>query len=337
MRIHKEQNIYAEIINVESSGNVRFEVPTEQSSPEGTYILFATQGEDTEIILVGLGELPVEQLIIKPDKLNYSTGENVTLSIQGPASSTISLLVVDPSDKNKFSDTVILQPDGRAEYELDLKDYGSGVYTVVLTRGNAQTDEIFTVGLQTGSGTIEVRTTKDSYQAGESMLILGSSAKNILITLSLVDPDGTEVKTKETFTNKDGVFSENSFRIPLDPKVGTWTINAKSGPNFDETEIDVVGEIKDGMVILAEIDDSLPAFYGKIISISGYGAAQSQNIVITAIDPDGEEVGKDLIIISTKDGNFILKWTLPDDVLPGLWTIKAKDSAGEAETTIQID
>ncbi len=327
----------AQIINVNSSGKVRFEVPTERSSTEGTYILFATQGDDTEIILVGLGELPVEQLIVKPDKLNYSSGENATLSIQGPASSSISLLVIDPSDKTKFSDSVILQPDGRAEYELDLKDYGSGVYTVVLTRGNAQATEIFSVGLQAGSGKIDVRTTKDSYSSGESILILGSSAKNILLTLSLIDPDGNVVKTKDTFTNKDGVFSENSFRIPLEPKVGTWTVYAKSGPNFDEAEIDVVGEIQEGMIIFAEIDDSLPAFYGKIISITGYGAAESHNIVISALDPDGVEIEKDLSVISTKEGAFLLKWTLPDDIIPGLYTIIAKDSAGEAKTTIQIN
>jgi len=327
----------AQIMNVDSSGNVRFEVPTEQSSPEGTYILFATQGEETEIILVGLGELPVVQLIVKPDKLNYVSGENATLSIQGPASSTISLLVIDPSDKNKFSDTILLQPDGRAQYELDLKDYGSGVYTVVLTRGNAQTNEIFSIGLQTGSGKIEVRTTKDSYQAGESILILGSSGKNILLTLTLIDPDGNQVKAKETFTNKDGVFSENSFRIPLEPKVGTWTVNAKSGPNFDETEIDVIGKVQEGMVIFAEIDDSLPTFYGTIISISGYGAAQSQNIVMSVLDPDGVEIEKDLKVLSTKEGEFILKWTLPDDIVPGLYTIIAKDPFSEAKTTIQIN
>jgi uncharacterized protein YfaS (alpha-2-macroglobulin family) len=167
-------------------------------------------------------------------------------------------------------------------------------------------------------------------------LILGSSAKNILLTLSLIDPDGNIVKTKDTFTNKDGVFSENSFRIPLEPKVGTWTVYVKSGPNFDEAEIDVVGEIQEGMIIFAEIDDSLPAFYGKIISITGYGAAQSQNIVISALDPDGVEIEKALSVISTKEGAFLLKWTLPDDIIPGLYTIIAKDSAGEAKTTIQI-
>ncbi len=43
------------------------------------------------------------------------------------------------------------------------------------------------------------------------------------------------------------------------------------------------------------------------------------------------------IVIATKDGVFELKWKLPDDFIPGLYTIIAKDSAGEAKTTIQIN
>jgi len=125
--------------------------------------------------------------------------------------------------------------------------------------------------------------------------------------------------------------------IALEPKVGTWIIYAKSGPNFDEAEIDVIGEAQEGMIIFAEIDDSLPAFYGKIISITGYGAAQSHNIVISAIDPDGVEIEKDLTVVSTKEGAFLLKWTLPDDIIPGLYTIIAKDAVSEAKTTIQIN
>ena len=324
---------YSDSLNVDASGIVSFEVPTEQSSNEGTYVIFLTQGEQTEIILIGLGELPTEKLIVKTDKLNYAAGSIAIIEIQGPASSTISLLVIDPSDKNKFSESITLLPDGSAHYELDLSGYGSGVYSVVLTRGNAQTSDIFSVGLQTGSGEINVRTTRDTYQHGETILILGSSGDNILLTLTLIDPDGNEKKTKETFTNSDGVFSESSFRIPKDAKLGTWNVNAKSGPNFDITEITVIGTEEEGIVIF--VKGIVPSPSGKIVTFSGYGAVISQNVIINIFSEDGEEV-EELTVRTTGIGEFEIPWVAPKDLAPGKYTIKARDVINEAETTFDL-
>jgi len=325
---------YSEIILVASSGEVDIEFTTIASSIEGTYVLFASQGEDIDIVLVGLGELPEDKLVVKFDKLNYSTSETLIMEIQGPASSTISLLIVDPSDKNKFSDTVILEPDGQSNYELDLTGYSSGVYTAVLKRGNSQTSEIFSVGLLTGSGEIHALSTKDTYQPGESILILGDSAANILLTLELRDPNGEVVKTKETFTNKDGIFSESSLRIPLDAQIGVWIIHAQSGPNFVDFEITVQGDIEEGMVIF--VDSVLPSPGGKIVTLKGYGAAVSQGIIITIFSEDGEEITK-LSIFSTGAGDFSTIWLVQNDIPPGTYTIKAKDAIDETEITFLLE
>lgn len=324
---------YSDFLDVDASGDVSFEFPTEQSSSEGTYIVFLSQGDQAEIVLIGLGELPVEQLVVKPDQLNYASGSKAIFEIQGPPSSTISLLIIDPSDKNKFSDSVTLLPDGSAQYELDLSGYGTGVYSVVLTRGNAQTSDIFSVGLQTGSGEINVRTTKDTYERGETILILGSSAENILLTLTLTDPDGNVEKTKETFTNSDGVFSENSFRIQNDAKLGVWIINAKSGPNFDTTEITVIGTEEEGMVVF--VKDIVPSPTGKIVTVSGYGAVIDQNVVLQIFSDDGEEV-VELSVRSTGIGEFQIPWVASKDLGPGKYTIKAHDAKNEAETTFDL-
>ncbi len=324
---------HTDYFNVGSSGAISFQFPTLQSSIEGTYVVFASQGENTEIVVVGLGELPVEKLIVKTDKLNYSSGEKATIDIQGPASATISLLIVDPSDKNKLSDTLILQPDGRAQYELDLQGYGSGVYTAVITRGNSQSDDVFTVGLQTGSGEIQARTTKDTYLPGESILILGNAAKNILLTLTLTDPDGNEIKTKETFTNKDGVFSEKSFKIPLDGKIGTWNINAKSGPNFVNVKITVIGTIEEGLVVF--VDSIKPTPSGKIVTFKGFGAAVTQTVTLLIISDDSEEL-YELKVSTTGIGEFVIPWVVPPDVVPGTYTVIATDPFDTAETTLVL-
>jgi len=321
---------YSEIILVASSGEVDIQFTTFASSIEGTYVLFASQGEDIDIVLVGLGELPEDKLIAKFDKLNYSQDEILILEIQGPAGSTISLLIVDPSDKTKFSDTIILEPDGQSNYELDLTGYSSGVYTAVLSRANTQTSEIFSVGLLTGSGEIHVRSTKDTYQPGESILILGDSSKNILLTLELRDPDGEVVKTKETFTNKDGVFSESSIRIPLDAQIGVWTIHAQSGPNFDDVEITVQGDIEEGIVVYVDGVEVLAT--GEFLSIKGYGASIKQNVVITIFD-DADNVVDEITARTTGKGIFEVLWQFPNDFTPGTYLIKASDPVDEAETT----
>jgi len=326
--------VYSDIFEVSASGQVNIEFPTEFSSPEGTYILFATQDEETEITIVGLGESPQVQLVAKMDKLNYQSSDTATINVQGPASSIVSLLVVDPSDKNKFSDSITLGPEGSKNYELDLEGYASGVYTIVLKRGNAQTEEIFSVGLLTGSGPIEIRTTKDAYISGEGILILGESGVNILVTLTLIDPDGKQVKVTETITNKEGVFSDKSIRIPASAKEGTWKVIAKSGPNFDEKEISVIPQALEGIIVyIVNVEDS---HLGKSVTIEGYGAAVSQNVEITIVDPE-QKLVIELNARATKEGDFSTLWIIAKGTELGTYTIYVNDPTQTGETTFILE
>ena len=71
------------------------------------------------------------------------------------------------------------------------------MYTAVISKGSTQSTEIFTVGLQTGSGDIDINTTKLEYHPGDSILILGDTGTNVLLTLTLTDPDVKEIKVKD--------------------------------------------------------------------------------------------------------------------------------------------
>jgi len=326
--------IYSDIIQPKSDGFFEFEFPTLLSSLEGTYALIAFQGEKSEIVLVGLGELPEVQLVAQMDKINYKAGEKAIISFIGPASSTISLLIVDPSDQPKFSDTITVGPDGKKEYELDLTGYGSGVYTTVVSRGNAQDEELFSVGLQTGSGPIEINTTKDSYKPGHPILVLGKSGPNVIIKLTLFDPDGKEVKSKEIFTDKEGILSDGSFRIPSDAKIGVWKMKAISGPNFIETEFSVTPSQEQGMSVV--VTDVTKGVYGKLVTINGFGAEVNRTIVIEITSSEGEMIDE-LKFSSTKDGDFSTIWIVPKDTSPGTYTIKASDGSGSAETTFELE
>lgn len=322
----------SQIIQVDSSGNVSFEFPTLVSSLEGTYVLVVSQGVEREIVTVGLGELPKEKLVLKLDKVNYKAGDTAVIDLRGPSSATLSLLVLDPSDQEKHEDFIVLGPDGGATYDLPLNGYASGVYTVIISRANAQYSEVFTVGLQTGSGSIDVRTTKDTYTPGETVLILGSSDKIISLSITLTDPDGNVVKRKGAFTSKEGIFSENSFRIPLSAKEGIWVVTVASGPNSTPVNLRVIKQLKEGLAV--KVDKEQDYHSGEVVTISGFGA--TGNSILMDILGFNNATIQQFKVTTTDAGEFQAIWQIPKEIEPGTYYVKAKDAQRTAETKLNI-
>ncbi len=239
------------------------------------------------------------------------------------------MLIIDPSDKPKGEAiSITLEPDGRGSFTLDLDGYSSGIYSAVVSKGNAKSTETFTVGLLTGSGEISIVTTKLNYEPGEGVLILGDTKPNVLLTLTLTDPDENEVKVKETFSDKNGKITENTFRIPSEAKPGIWKINAKSGANFDVVEIEVTTIKVEGMIITVEEGDPIPGV-GKTLKIKVLGGKHKVTIEISS------EKGEifELSFQASAEGKGIVPWILPPEIEPGIYTFKATDAFNAAETT----
>ena len=268
--------------------------------------------------------------------MNYKAGDIANISLSGKASEIINLLIIDPSDKPKGSAiSITLEPDGRKQYELDLTGYPSGVYTAVISKGSAQSTEIFTVGLQTGSGEIKINTTKEGYLPGDSILLLGDTAENVLLTVTLMDSEGNIIKEKETFSDKNGKISDGSFRIPSDAKHGTWQFNAKSGSNFDTIEIKVLAILEEGMTIsVEEINNPSTSYLGKSVLIKVVGAKQTVEFEIIA--KDGEII-ETLSFVASDQGEINLPWLIPKDTEPGTYTITASDAFNFVNTTFTFE
>ena len=328
------KEIFADFIQVDESGEISFEFQTEQTSLKGTYTVIATQENHKEFIYAGIAQLPTTPVNLEFDKLNYKAGDIAEITLSGKPSEIISLLIIDPSDK-PIGETIsiTLQPDGRGAYNLDLTNYASGVYSAVISKGSDQSTEIFTVGLQTGSGDIEINTTKSDYIPGDSILLLGDTAANVLLTVSMMDPDGNIIKEKETFSDKNGKISESTFRIPSEGKHGTWTINAKSGSNFDIIEIVVSAVLEEGMIIKITEKPKLDGV-NDFINIQISGAAQT--VEIKMLD-DNENNITTLEFIASSSGEINQPWMIPKDMEPGTYTIVAKDAFNVAETTFVIE
>ena len=239
------KEIFSDIIQTDDIGFVEFEFPIELSSVKGTYTIIVSQENEKKFIFVGVGQLPPIPFNLELDKLNYKAGEIAIISIIGKESDMVSLRILDPLDNPKGDVVMIaLGPDGSGSYSLELDGYLSGVYIAVISKGNTQSTEIFTVGLQTGSSTIEITTTKTNYLPGDSILVLGNTSPNVILNIILIDPEGNEVKMKETFSDKNGQISESSFRIPNNAEPGMWVINANSGSNYDIIEIEVLATLQ---------------------------------------------------------------------------------------------
>ena len=214
-----------------------------------------------------------------------------------------------------------------------MENYTSGVYTAVVSKGNTQNSEIFTVGLQTGSGEIKTNTTKINYLPGDSILILGNTGSNVLLTVTLMDPDGNSIKVKETFSDKTGKISESSFRIPSDGKPGIWKINTKSGANFNTIEIEVLSTLQEGMQVSVKEGEKI-AGVGKTITIRVLGAQQTVQIEIIAEDG---EILFDSSFPASSQGEINQPWLIPKDTEPGTLTIKVSDARNSAEATFELE
>lgn len=321
------------VIEVDDSGQVYYEFLIDEVVTKGTWIIFAEQGEEREIIFLGVGGFPEEPILIRADKLNYKNTEDVILEISGPTSSTLSLIVVTSGDQEKFSDTITLGPDGRFTYTLDLDGYPTGVFTAVIKRGNIQSNTSFSIGLQTGLQPIEMSVTKNSVLPGEGFLIIGNSSPSILVTVSLFDPDGTLVEKEEIFTGKDGVFT-TSLRIPSGAAQGTWKVESRSGPNFTTLDMTVIPQTEEGLVVIV---DKTPPIYnrGEFLTINGFDAVLSRSISISILSQDETEIVS-LTTFSTNEGVFTTIWTIPEDMETGEYTIKVDDTSNIVQTTFRV-
>lgn len=322
----------SDILEVDSSGAVEFEYQTtENDDKEGTWTLIATQKDTKEFIYVGYDEIPTIPVNLEFDKSTYQNTDTAVISLVGKPSDKITLIIISPSGSVQGSDEIIqLREDGRGEYNLDLSGYTSGIYTAVAKISGSQSSEIFSVGLQLGSGPIDAKTTQTEYQQGERILLLGSTKPNTLMTATLVDPNGMKVKTVETPSNNLGTFTEERLRIPSNGEPGLWTINVASGTNLDKVEFNVFSTILEGMTVKTSAEVKL----GELLKISII-ASHKTSVIIEIIDMDGGVIA-DLGCSTTKKFVCETFWSVSKNTIPGTYTIKVNDAISSNETTFEI-
>jgi len=314
---------------VNTSGFFEIEYPTLSSSSKGTYVLYAFQEHETEIVFVGLGQYPKKPLSAKLNHVNYHSEDVAIIGITGKDSQDLKLLIIDQNGNEKFSDNIKLGSDGKRNYDLSLTKFPTGIYTLLVSMGSFQTSEVFTVGLQSSSMTIDLDMTKKTYNPGQSLSLVGISEPNTTVDLLLIDPDGIIINEKESFINKNGDLSMNDFIIPYDVTFGKWIVRAESASDFANFEFQVSPSGKERLSV--RITDIISSSVGKFVTIEGFVTGE-QRVKITIEDTLGNTVFQ-TNVRTTESGEFYLLWRAQPESVSGTYSVIVEDSFEKTTST----
>jgi hypothetical protein len=320
------------VIQIDDSGIINYEYQTiENFDKEGTWILIATQGKEKEFAFVGYGEFPSIPINIEFDKSNYKESESALISLIGQPKDKVKIMIINPTGGIVGNDIPItLASNGKANYNLDLSGYSSGIYTAVIKKANSQNSEQFSVGLQTGSGPIEVQTTQLEYERGERVLLLGNAKPNSLLITTLMDPSGKEIRSLETPTDNVGKFSEDKIRVPTNAIEGEWKIVISSGPNLTTLYLPIA-EISE-KVLEIKLSDLVSA--GEIVPIE-ITTSFKTTVMIEIVNSSGTII-KEMTCNTTKDFICQTFWQISKDLPAGTYSIKAQDGTNYDEKEFAI-
>ena len=323
--------IFSKTIDVGSSGDVDFMVPIGNEHEEGTYILFAFQGAEEAVSVVGIGVQPDPIMIVTTTKLNYSAGDIIDLNVQGEPHSAVSIVVIDDSDQTKISDSVDLDDNGNFVYEIDSQEIGTGAFTVEVRHGASRDDTVFTVGLSTGSGKIEFQTTKDVYNLGDQILVIGKTSNSVVLGVKISDPNGKLYREFDIFSDRIGTFKIDDFRIPSNGLIGDWSIKIGSQESFTEGHFTVEGNMMGIQVSVDREDNSYNT--SDIMAISGKNAHIGASVDIIINDAFGTQITE--LRITIKDtGEFYTLWKIPKELEEGTYDLLVSD--GFTDNSISV-
>lgn len=323
-----------------ADGALSFSYPTDREIEEGTYTLFATQGGATAVARVGVGQLPEAPIVATLDKFNYQAADVLIMSIEGPPSSAVSLLVTDPTDRPKLTDTLNIRSDGRLEHRMSLEGYISGTYTATLSWANSSTDVAFSVGLDVGSGPIRLSTTKGTYVPDEQITVVGDTDNpSVLVALALVDPGGNSVRESESVTQRTATknsagpvrFLDNTLRVPANAEPGAWKVTARSGNNYAEVAIEVVSATDQTLSVATSQIRTTPA--GNVIEFIVSGA--DGPLLGSVTDGDGEVITS-IKFPRTSEGQITQPWIIPRGLAPDTYTITVSGGNGSASAEFSV-
>jgi len=324
--------VHYDVLTSNGDGSLNYEFDIDDTFSSGTYTVIIKQENGSDAVLFGIGKYPTSVIVTLMEKTNFELNSKAILSIVGPASSNLSISVLDSNDNIEMTDSITSSSIGKNKYAIDLDGLDSGVYRAVVSSINIQDSVKFSIGLESASGPISLVSTKANYSAGESIFVIGNTASNARITITLLDPSGNVSAITETFSDSTGGFSTTDIGIPSDGALGNWKVTAHNRLDNNNVEINV--SIPTGKSLTLQIEETQFAI-GDIIIIKGIGQSDANRLEIKITNESDEEVVS-LHTPITSSGAFSLPWTIPADFDTGTYTITVTDDENSSSFEIFI-
>jgi len=331
----KDQNkkiVRYDVFTSNVDGSLNYEFVIDDIFSSGTYTAIVKQESGSDAVLFGIGQYPASVIVALMEKTNFEIDSKAILSIVGPASSNLSISVLDSNDNIKMTDSVTSSPIGKNKYAIDLDGLDSGVYRAVVSSTNIQDSVRFSIGLDAGSGAISLVSTKANYSPGESILVIGNTGSNARLMITLLDPSGNISAKTETFSDNSGSFSTDDIGIPPDGALGNWKITANNRLDSNSVEINV--SIPTGKSLTLQIEETQFAT-GDTVIINGVGQSDSIWLGVKITNESDEEVVS-LATPITSSGTFSLPWTIPAGLNTGTYTITVSDNENSSSFEIFV-
>ena len=319
-----KRTILYDIVKSDANGDFNFEFVTDDEFAAGTYFIIVKQEDGSDAALIGINRDPAVGVVTLLDKTNFDLNSKAALTIIGPASSKLSITIIDSNDGIKISDSITTSSLGKGKYVIDLNDLSSGMYRAVASIQNKQDSIKFSVGVETGSSEISLSTIRENYSQGESILILGQTGANSRLTIALFDPSDSQITKTDIFSDKTGNFSTYNIGIPSNGSNGEWRLVAYSPGSVTQVSkiIHVGTTLVDNLTLQIE---GTEFSIGDTIIIKGLGVSETSRLHIKIIhETDGIIVNLETPL--TSDGIFSTPWTIPDYVSVGKYTIEVSDN-----------
>jgi len=327
-----EKIVHYDVFTSNVDGSLNYEFVIDDTFSSGTYTVIIKQENGSDAALFGIGKYPTSVIVTLMEKTNFELNSKAILSIVGPASSNLSITILDSNDNIKMTDSITSSSIGKNKYAIDLDGLDSGVYRAVVSSTNIQDSVKFSIGLDAGSGAISLVSTKANYSPGESILVIGNTGNNARLMITLLDPSGNISTKTETFSDNSGSFSTSDIGIPPDGALGKWKVTAHNRLDNNSVEINV--SIPTGKSLTLQIEET-QFIIGDIVIIKGVGQSDSNRLEIKITNESDEEVVS-LHTPITSSGAFSLPWTVPSGFETGIYTITISDDENSSSFEIFI-
>jgi archaellum component FlaF (FlaF/FlaG flagellin family) len=324
--------IHYDVFTSEPNGELNYAFMTDDTISVGTYTAIVRQENGSDAVLFGIGQYPSTSIITLMEKTNFSLNSKAVLSIIGPASSKLSIKILDSNDNIEMTDSITTSSTGKSKYAINLEGLSSGIYKAVVGQTNIQDSVKFSIGLEPGSGEISLLSIKENYSPGDSILVLGNTGSDARLTVTLYEPSGKVSSATETFSDTTGNFATNDIGIPTSGDLGIWKLTAHS--RLDTKSIDIVVSLPAEKGITLNIEGT-EFTTGQILMIKGVAQSDTSRLVIEITNED-DTILNTLETPITSDGTYMIPWVIPTNFEIGTYTITVKDAENSASMEIFI-